>query len=490
MRSQKILLCGRDKLTASIFKYKRPESREIPALENESTQPSIFQYRKPEFQLEEVVAPQEEEKKGFMQSLGEQMLESEQLEKDIERHAARGLSRVAETLIGMPGDLQAFINNLLPEKLSKSQGALAEGVLPTSKGLREFSEKATMGYTKPQSPLEEKSDELIGDVASTLYGRGPKGIGTGLIQSLGIPIVSNLVKEGVSYKTADEKKASSAKMGTMLALDLLNARQTHGVGGSRNFIRELFSASERSVPQGAVADARTLERSLNNLRADLQRGGTSPSKTSALNKIEELFNKIQNGSIDPREFPSFRRSINELIEGQGGWAIDVPPAIRQRTINNLSRVKREVVEAGENYGRTQNPVFGELWSRANEASAVRSRSEHVTNFIKKNFGNKFKSVAASFLFGLGGGTAALGGSILGKAASAASIGATLAPIYKGAQYLQRVIQSPTLRHYYSEVIRYAGQNNAPKMIKAMQALDAALAKEEKQEKELIEKYTK
>ncbi|MCE5316142.1 MAG: hypothetical protein LLG04_02105, partial [Parachlamydia sp.] len=85
------------------------------------------------------------------------------LDREIERNVARGTSRIGETIAGAPGDVLSMIKGFIGDL---PIGGVIGEFLPTSKKLQDTSEKASLGYTKPQSLGEEKSDEILKDVAS------------------------------------------------------------------------------------------------------------------------------------------------------------------------------------------------------------------------------------------------------------------------------------------------------------------------------------
>jgi len=175
----------------------------------------------------------------------------------------------------MPGDLYSFGKFLF--------GADPETNLPTSKSLKEFSEKASQGYTKAQSEGEEKSDEVLQDIASFMIPGAGK---YNMVRNIGIPVVANLAKEGVKY-VGGEKSADAAKIGTMIALDLMNLKD----GGAKKYAGSLFQESEKLIPEGATLSSPKFQKSLSGLEKSLESGGSRPSTEKALTKVGELKRK-------------------------------------------------------------------------------------------------------------------------------------------------------------------------------------------------------
>lgn len=458
----------------SIFKLSKKDE---PSIKNQSSS-SIFKAKKsiPEIQEFFPQEDQQEGKKSFTQGAYEQLREFEEGEKDVERHQARQLSRMGERVLGLPGDIYQFLNTI-------TGGKGEEFPLPTSASLKEKSERLSQGYTKAQNEFEEKTDEIMGDIASMAI---PGASNYSLVRNLGIPIVANLAKEGLEGLGWQDKNSSYAKMGTMIVGDLLLNR---GRGGARGLGNRLLQESEQSIPRGATTSASKLENAINTLEQDLSRGGSSPSKTRALTKINEVRDRINNGMIEVSELPAFRKSINEMIEELGGWGVELPKGIKTKAVNNLNQVKKAIIETGIDYGTYQNPTFGRAWQQGNEALAAVNQSNVISNFIKKNFGNPFKSTSTKLLFGLGGTSAAAIGTKFAPAASILSGGTAgaLSLGYQAYKIAHRVWNSPVLRRYYSNVLNASARGSVGQMSANMAALDKKIAEEEKKEEIKIKK---
>lgn len=456
----------------SIFSYKKPS---VPVEKPQENKPSIFSYKKP--QIEEEIP--EEKPKSFTQRVAQELTESEQLEKGIERNIARGTSRILERGLGTPGDIQDFVSSI--------SGTKPTIALPTSKKLKETSEKLSQGYTKAETPFEEKSDEYLQDVASYMLPGGKvKSAGHALARTIGLPLAGALVKEGVSKIGGSEGKQTAAKLGTMLSLDLL----TQNPGGITKYIGDFFKRAKNSIPKAATADARNLLGTLNNLGHDISLGGSAAHKTPALTKIEELKKLItqdRSGKhvISAEELPEFRKTINKILDDLNAFSLTTSKEVRSSSIPLLNKVKSAVIDAGNEYGK-KNPQFLENWQKGNEAASVYYKSQFIKNFIQKTLGKQFTGSVAKSLFGLGG----AGGAIASKIVGPAAIGGLAAsgPIQAG-KLLYRVIQSPTLRTYYSNVIKEASKGNASQVISNFKALEKKLEEEDKKEKSLIKKYT-
>lgn len=390
----------------------------------------------------------------------------EDLERQIERAQAQITSRIGELTFGLPGDLINLVGNLF-------------GFSPNLSGsekLREISESISGGYTKPQSEFEEKGGEIMQDIALFAL---PGAKTYSLARNIGIPIVANLAKEGLKFISGDEKKASYAKMGTMIALDLISHKKGLG-GGAKEFAGNLFREAEEALPKGQSIKATGLENALNRLESTLTMGGERPSTKDALKKVSEIRSEIKNGKIDVKRLAAYRPSINELIDSFGGFELQLPKKIKAKAIKELNQVKGDVIKTLDDYGRNFNPKFGKLHTSANEAWAAYENSNKIANFLKKHVGKGLKSNSAKILLGIPGAGAAITSATMAPLATGtAALGAAgLTGIYTGIKLLSRMKNSTTLRTHYNNILTGALKGNATQVIKNAKALDKELAQEE------------
>ena len=379
------------------------------------------------------------------------------LERDIERQTARGTSRILETVAGMPGDLYSFGKFLF--------GADPETNLPTSKSLKEFSEKASLGYTKAKNEGEEKSDEVLQDIASFMIPGAGK---YNMVRNIGIPVVANLAKEGIKYG-GGEKSADAAKIGTMIALDLMNLKG----GGAKKFAGNLFAESEKLIPEGATLSSPKLQKSFSHLEKSLESGGSRPSTEKALKKVGEIQTKMKDGKIKVKELVDFRKAINEIKSELGGFEIQMPKAIKKKAIANLELVRKEVANGLNEYGSKHNPEFLKLNKAANESYAAYEASDKMARFIKDKAKSAIKNPGIKTILGIAG-----VGSHIAIAGKATAVGAV--PIlagYESYKIFHQVMQSPTLRKFYGNILKGAASGNASQVIKNSKALEKQYEKE-------------
>jgi hypothetical protein len=430
-----------------------PEQEQQPEFE-EMQMRQVPQQGMPQEQIQDPIQQEQQ---------GEFPLEGENdLEREIERNIAQQTARMGEAAIGLPGDVWSFAKSLL--------GFDPETNLPTSEKLREFTEQASQGYLEPQNEFESRVGELQQDITSMMT---PGSNVYSLARNIGIPVVANLVKEGINIAGGD-KIGTGAKIGTMIILDLISQRR----GGAKKYASKLFEEGDKLVPKGEKAFLPHFETYLKTLEKTMESGGSRPSTSEPLKKIRELLERSKNGEIEVRELMDFRQAINEIKDSMGGYNVEVPPKIKRKIIFNLDQVKGEVIKGLDEYGKLKNPKFRELNKAANESWAAIEQSDKMATFIKKTVKDSIKNPGVKHILGLGGagyGIVAHGATIA-KASAVAAI-----PLYAGYQtykVLHQIIKSPTLRRYYGNVLKGAASGNASQVLINAKALDKELEEED------------
>jgi len=403
---------------------------------NKQEKNDIWDIAEQEFLQQDQISPEKQREEDLKIINGEDF----DLEREIERNIAQQSSRMGETILGIPGDLEYFSRWLI--------GNEGENLLPTSSKLREKSEKASLGYTKPKNNFEEKTGQILSDIATfSVPGAGKHS----LVRNIGIPIAGHLAEEGFKFAGYGEKAQVGSRIGTMIILDLIGHR--FGMGGSKKLANELFKKAESEIKPGMMIPAKGLESGIDSIEKALRAGGTKPSTPQALTKIEEIRSHIKNGQIDAKDLVPFRQSINEVIEGTGGWDLLLQPGLKSKIKNNLNDVKKEVIKAAEQVGET-NPEFVKNWRAANEAFAANARSEKIENMLEKVIGrgkaNKITSGAIKALPGL----------LFGVFTPAhfATLGLGI-PAYQAIKLGSKIKNSPTIRRHYEKMIKGALTGN-------------------------------
>jgi hypothetical protein len=354
------------------------------------------------------------------------------------RHAARLGSRLAETIIGIPGDIQSLINSGvfaglekitgLPPASEEAREEARSRSLPTSGRLKEFSQKTTGGFTSPQSKIEESIDESVETVASLL---GPNKFR----KALGIGLGAVAAKKGLEQVGFGKGTQEAGKLGTLFMLSLINPN------GAIKFASSQYDKAN-SLAKGVSIPASNLESSLKNLESNLRKGVTTPAKNIVIKPTEELIGKIKNGKIPVQELTNAKRDINTLMGD---------PSLLKRERNLLKDLARHVDVAIKPFEKI-NPEFSKAYRPANEIYGAVMQGNKASNFIKKTLGPKsiFATIAGETILGQPEAILPTAGAALG--------------IHGGAKlydFATRVAKSKQLQKFYSKALVAAAKEDAP-----------------------------
>lgn len=393
----------------------------------------------------------------------------EDLDREIERNQAMITSRMLERLFGTFGN--AYQSS--PDAIKKINPLnFLYKRIPTEKKLREFSEKASGGYTKAKTPFEEKVGETAADIAYYATAGGGKTLLGTSARLLGIPIAGQLAKEGIELAGGSEKTQEYGKLGTMLMLDLWGLKKGIGGGGAKKFGEKSLQEAEKAIPEHAVAEVNVFQKKLKKLKDVFTGGITGPHTNEALRAIDEIEGHIHKGYMEASKFPQMRRDINKLIENMQGFTLEGPPkSIRRAAVENLNEVKKSLIQAGNRWGRGQSPEFFQKWREGNEALAVYHRSNDIARFVSK--ATKIKNPVLKVLMGVHG----YQHPVSAIATQAVKKGVEIATRFPTAM-IYRFMNSKVLRKLYTNVLKEAGRGNAG----AVESGIAKLEKEMKKEK--------
>jgi len=438
--------------------------------------------------LEEQASPQQQQmpqQEPQQQSPFIERLESQPSTFENVTNKAKGIGiDVASVLGGLPGDFRDFLGSAYgfleektPEKvgnvLKKGRELFEEsGVkkllpinyFPTSHEVEEKLHEKTGQKYRPQSKQEEELRGLGKDITSFF---APGSGKMKLLSRIGIPVMGFLTKKGLEKAGGTHGQQEAGKMGTMIALSMMNP------GGAKKHASSLFGKSERLVPPGTLMDASKVESALTPLKSKLAKGGSAPSKTEALKKIDEIEGKIKNGHMEIHDALEFRKNINEILERAGGF--DVPEKERIASIRNLESVKDSIIKGINEYGKT-HPEFGKINHAANRAFAVVQNSNLITRNIEKALQRPLKSSALKSLLNIAPYAGAGATAILSPELAAVGVGAT--GLYNSVKILTRVVRSPEMLKYYTNLVTAGLQNNAAEIARNAKLLDEAFMKDE------------
>lgn len=352
------------------------------------------------------------------------------------RHAARIGSRISESVGGIPGDVSSLIQSGIFAGLGKltghelSTGAREEAKKyrpPTTKELKETSEKLTGGFTKARDKYEEIGDEIAATAASLL---GPMKFRKALWVAAG----SQLTKEGIKTSGLGEGSQEAGKLGTMFLLSMINP------GGAMKYASSQYDKANQ-LAKGASIKASGLESGLKHLHTELHKGVTTSAKNVVIKPIEDLLAKINKGKIAVDELTAAKRDINTLMGD---------PALLKRERNLLKSVASEVDNAIKPF-ESINPAFKKAYRPANEIYGAVMQGNKASNFITKTLGAKSFLGAAIAEVALGHPEA-----IMPTAAAAAgALG-----VAKAGDFMMRVAKSQELQKFYAKAMAAAAAEDA------------------------------
>lgn len=399
-----------------------------------------------------------------LSDLGFQEVErQENVPQKIARQVGRTALRGAETIAGLPGDIQRFaefIGSSLgsglrslagqepipPEEIERRQ-SIAKGVTPNLPGqeqLQQVSEAAFGEFAKPQTEAEEFSDEITKDFASLalpVKGKIP------FARALGTTLFANVGKELVKDLGGSDTAQGATKLGLMTLAAMM------GRSNANQYAKDLYKNSIKSIPENAVIEAESIAPELRKFTSRIKKGGLTPQKAPALRLARQLEGKIVDGKIPVKELPAFRASINE-------YRFD-------RTLGDKARYHldrfEDVIQKGlEKYGN-QNPEFMKQYKDANIAYSGMKQAGRLQRLIGKNVNVSDLSPLTAIALGLGGSleSAAI------KLAAASPLG-----------FMKKFTTNPVLRRHYLDVMKSAAKEDTVKLTRNINLLDRAIRKED------------
>ena len=370
------------------------------------------------------------------------------------------LPKSTKKIIETPGKILKEIRNLpfqaiekLTGKKSKAFEAIKDlGIFPTSEELKKTTEKLSEGYLEPKNEYEKIGDEVTQDLVGLMIPGG----GLSFLRKLGMVAAGNIAKQGVKLLGGEEISQQATKIGTMLITGLTNR------SNAVRYYQNLYTRMRQSIPQNASTNAVQLQTGLINILRDLQSGGVqTETNRPVMRSIRQILGRIQNNQMSVQELVDARRNINELMGD---------PELLRRGRNAFPRVINAIDNSLNDYGRTNQPFLENLRT-ANEAYAGVQQSRRASNFIRRHF-RAPQQIGAGTLLLLESMTlspkAALG-------TAAGLIGARTG--IAAMEFTHRVINNPTLRRYYLNVMEQAVREDAVALNKAIKDLDNAIKKE-------------
>ncbi len=440
-------------------------------------------FKKPVQTQTQVESPVEEKKEFSFKDFKPEEFPEETKFDSLLRQSAQYASRAIERIGGFIPDTKNFLSDLIIDSYEKAGVALGEGEKqreapewlqsalgrnkkmemtgnitsgPTSSKLKEFSEKATKGYTKPRSYAEEKIGNVVGDISSSLLG-GNKSIKNNLL----VPIGANMVESALETMGFDKEKQTFGKLGSWFLLG------TAANANANKYVSKMQQDARNSLAPNTPTNLNTLGRELRPLNRKWI--SNDPRSQSAQNHINSILTDLKNGKASVEDLMERISAINAEIDLKNGfdYSMKTPSKVKKAEIKNLNELKGSLYSAIEDSTKNQ-PGFFKNFMDAQTAHASVAQSNKWVEFVKKHYG-KFTSAGLASL---------VGGLYVDPTLTAiGSVG--LLGLHKGAQVAIRMYKSPILRKYYLNSIKAVANDNVPVFIQNMQKLDSELKKEER-----------
>jgi hypothetical protein len=410
----------------------------------------------------------------------------------LTRNITANASRIAEQIGGSYGNIEKFSKDILTS-FPQSGGILGwaiselmgperwermirgnpgqQQMLPTSEQLKEFSQKATGGYTKPKTSGEKKFQEFTEDVGALATGRTPANlIGRTLPRQVAqiatnkvlIPAAANVTKQVVNELGFGEDKANLAKMSVWLPLSL--ATNINAPAYASN----LMNQGRNTIPTTVNANVPRFSQALDAVEATLL--SSDPRTALARQTLNGIRQDLANGQTNVRSLMTMYDGVNAAKRNRGLFELGRGDQnFARRSIDRVRDVVRdEIMASSGNYPQAIND-----WQNGIRAWATIHRSNALKNWVQDVAQGpyaKFLSGPAAALFGVGSYAGIKAPLVAGTA------GAALPAAYKSGQTLFRMWNNPVLADYYWRAIGAASAENLPAFLSNYQKLNKELEK--------------
>lgn len=397
------------------------------------------------------------------------------------RQAARTGSRIAETVLGLPGDLIQLAKTIgmaLPgaeeqPTFIQRLGQQAIEKVPTSSDLQRFSEKITSDYTKAQNPAEEFSDDVFSLASGLFIGGGGGAASKGKVlmkglKSVGKALSARTARKGAELLGAGEKGQLATEIGTLFAIDLVSPKMVD------KFVGDLFNSARSEIKPGTLIRTAGLEQELNRLGSEFATEAFPATTADVGKSLTDLSAKASGGAMPISDLVGNYHQINMRMTARGlydGLGKREAAVLRR----NFEKYRRIIGNTIEDYGRQSNPEFLKRWKEAKHAYGTMAESRKLGNFIARKIDK-----IPSHLYG-GIALELIGGAAFGHPVAAASAaGITLAGVGVGraalnvGESLIQISKDAKLSRYYRQAITAASQEKLPDLIRNLEKLQAGL----------------
>lgn len=395
------------------------------------------------------------------------------------RHLARTGSRIAETVLGLPGDvyqlakgLSEKIPNIDPEIFKKESNIIKKTTselgekLPTSQEIKQFASEYTNGFTDPKGAYEKFGDQIT-ELATALLipAKNPGSFGN-LLKEIGKSIGKSFLAKGAG-KTAElygagEKGQLLSEIGTLFLTGILSPNT------ASEFVSGAYEKAKKAIPNGTMLPTSNLTRGLNQVENELNKGLMTPTKEQVLKKAQELKAKASGGAIPAEDIVQSYHDINEIKSSKK--LFDELSSTEKKLLNKrFGLVLEEIDKNLKDYGQ-YNPDFYNQWKEANTAFKAIQESKKSTEWLN----SKIKNIPEKLLAGVA--IEVLTGH---PAIAAATIGAGTTTFVglRAGQALSQISKSKLLRKYYLQGLRAQAEKNFPAFLTSAKHLQKRLDQE-------------
>lgn len=393
--------------------------------------------------------------------------------KEVARHGARTLSNVATRTVGLPGDIFSLINEFVARPASKlitgEEGVPYEETylgkaLPTTETHRKGLEEKTGEFLKPQNKVESFVDNVVEDASlllnpTQLIKKGAKPA-LQATKKLAISLGANVAGETAEETTGSKTTGDLTKIGSLFLLSIINP------GNTAREIGKLYRTAESKLPPEDMANAKSLEKNLTNLRNNVTKfrpeKNLSSSEKYVVDEVDKVMDLIHSGEINVAQAWAQKRTLNDELSN---LYKTVSGRKEQKKVRNLAKqVTGFLNSAIKEYGK-KNPEFYENFKNADEAFGTLARSNIFSNWVKDNVTHNPVTVGLMHLF------------------SPIATGVSVAAVpYQASKLLYRIQQSPTLRKIYGNALKSASKEDAKTFNKYLKELDEKLDQEESEDR--------
>lgn len=393
--------------------------------------------------------------------------------KEAARHGARTASNIATRTVGLPGDIFSLINQFIAkpitEKITGEEGVpyeetLLGKVLPTTETHRRGLESKTGEYLKPQNKVESFADDVIEDATlllnpSRIIQKGSKPVSQAM-KKLAISLGANVAGEAAEETTGSKTTGGLTKLGSMFLLSIIDP------GRTAKEINKLYGKAEKNLPPEDMANAKPLEKSLQNLKNDITKfrpeKNLSTAEKYVVGQADKVLDLIHSGEINVAQAWAQKRTLNEEL---GSLYKEIPGRKEQKKVKNLAKlITGQINSTIKEYGK-KNSAFYENFKNADEAFGTLARSNIFSNWVKDNVVHNPVTVGLMHLF------------------SPIATGVSVAAIpYQASKLLYRINKSPTLRKIYGEAMKAASKEDAKVFNKYLKELDEKVQEEENEDR--------